>query len=340
VCVTGIGRYARTLAAVLKDGIEGHDAFVLGLDGLELATTSSVEEEFMLPALLEREEIDLYHSPLFRLPAVLPCRSVVTIHDAIPAMRPDLTNPEFAGLFAEEASESGRRADAVVCPSQHAKKDLNRALGIAAEKLHVVPETPDRVFRRSPEAGSRVRRRRGIEGDFFLVVGSLEERKNPGVVLDALARVAGAKAVFVGPAAGFDLGAEAARRGVRDRVLALGTVPDEELAGLYTESTALVFPSRHEGFGLPLVEAFACGTSVIASNATSLPEIAGDAATFFEPEDAGALSRALRDVLTSPELRATLVEKGTERLKIFTPGTVRQRLADLYTALELAVVSA
>lgn len=338
-CLTGIGRYARTVAGLLGKPVAGHECLVLGGGDLELDAASPTEEEFALPSLLEREEIDLYHSPLFRLPAVLPCRSVVTVHDAIPAVRPDLTNPDLGRLFVEEAGEGASRADAVVCPSEHAKTEVARALRIAAEKIHVVPETPDAEFRRSPELAVRTRRRHGLEGDFLLFVGSLERRKNPGALLDALALVVGAKAVFVGPEAGFDLRDEAGRRGVSDRVLALGTVPDEDLVGLYSAATALAFPSFHEGFGLPVVEAFACGTPVIASGASSIPEVAGDAALLFDPEDADALARAVREVLASAELRRTLVEKGSERLGRFSPDAVRRSLVDLYSALEPAPVA-
>jgi len=119
-----------------------------------------------------------------------------------------------------------------------------------------------------------MRARYGLEGRFLLCVGSLERRKNPGVVLDALARLPAKDApvaVFVGPEAGFDLAGAAARRGVGQRVRYLGCVPDEDLVALYNEALALVFPSFFEGFGLPVVEAFACETAVVASNATLSP---------------------------------------------------------------------
>ncbi|MBI3725145.1 glycosyltransferase family 4 protein [bacterium] len=293
-----------------------------------------MEEEFELPPLIEREGIDLFHSPIFRLPAILACRSVVTIHDAIPAVRPDLTNPDFARIF-EDAPEAARRADAVVCPSEHAKRDVVRALGVPAEKVHVIPEAPSSAFRLLDEKTRKEARvRLGLEGRFLLVVGSLEKRKNPGVVLDALARVPDISLVFAGPAGGYDLEREAKSRCVLERIRCLGAVPDSDLVALYNEAVALVFPSLAEGFGLPTVEAFMCGTPVIASNASSIPEVAGDAAIVFDPEDADALTDAIRRILDAPEFGDDLRRRGRERLAIFSPQTVKSRLAKLYASLE------
>src|SRR5947209_6964606 len=106
---------------------------------------------------------DVYHLPLFSLPAILPCRSIVTVHDAIPVVRPDLSNPGFTRLFEERARDGVERADAVVCPSEHAKKDIVSALGVPAEKVHVIPEVPAPHFRVLP--------RRELAGTHFLVVG-------------------------------------------------------------------------------------------------------------------------------------------------------------------------
>jgi len=339
---TGIGRFARTLAGILREGVTGHDCWTLGGEAgdLSLAATSPIEEEFELPLLLEREGIDVFHSPLFHLPATLPCRSIVTIHDAVPAIRPDLTNESFARLF-ERAEEAATRADLVICPSGSAKADVVRALRIPVGKVHVVPEAPAACF--GPlrdEARAAFRKRRARDGAFILVVGSLERRKNPGLVLDALAKVPAeeiAFAVFAGPDAGFDLAAEACRRGLEGRVRGLGHVSDEDLVALYNEAAALVFPSLYEGFGLPVVDAFPCGTPVIASNAASIPEVAGDAALLIDPEDAATLAQAIRRLVATPDLAADLCRRGKARFERFTPDVVRGKLAALYT--ELAAVA-
>jgi glycosyltransferase involved in cell wall biosynthesis len=323
-CLTGIGRYAGTLATLMK-GVPGHFCWSLGRD-LKWSPATPIEEELELPWLLEREEIDVFHSPLFPLPAVVPCRSVVTVHDAIPLVRPELSTPGFTRLFAERARDGALRADRVICPSEHAKKDVVATLRVPEEKVRVVAETPAPCFRVVDQPGPR---------EHFLVVGSIEARKNPLVVLDAIARFPESerpKVVFVGPDAGIDLVAEAAQRGVERTVRRAGPVPDEELVLLYNRAVALIFPSLYEGFGLPVLEAFACGTPVIASSAASIPEVAGDAALSFDPQDPSALAEAMRSL--GPEKAVELRTRGFARLERFSRERVSNQLAQLYSELD------
>ncbi|HZU99354.1 MAG TPA: glycosyltransferase family 1 protein, partial [Planctomycetota bacterium] len=164
-----------------------------------------------------------------------------------------------------------------------------------------------------------------------------EPRKNPRVVLEALASLPRAErrpVVFVGPEGGFDLLEEARKLGVVEWVERRGVVAEEELVRLYNDAIALVFPSLYEGFGLPLVEAFACGTPVIASNAASLPEVAGEAAILFAPTDAGGLANAMRS-LNDEEKRSELRARGFQRLESCSQQRVCEQLAHLYSELDL-----
>ncbi len=342
-CVTGIGRYARTVEGLQREGIPGHECWSLGATSssgrLKVTSHSAQEEELELPAILERERIDLFHSPLFHLPAVLPCEAVITIHDAIPLARPDLASEGFTSLFAE-AAEAACRSAAVVCPSQSAKRDLVGLMGLNDEKVCVIPETPAPRFRpMGPIAVLRVLARHGLTRGFLLMVGSLEKRKNPILVLDALAQLPASERiplVAAGPQPDIDLELEAKERGLSEWVHCLGVVPDEDLVGLYNGAFALVFPSLYEGFGLPVVEAFACGTPVIASNAASLPEVVGDAGLLFDPEVPESLAERIRELRGSPPLREQLIQRAQRRLdEHFSPAAVRQGLAELYTRLEL-----
>ena len=269
---------------------------------------------------------DVFHSPLFHLPALVPCRSVITLHDAIPLVRPDLSDPDFTRLFHEEAIETAERADAIVCPSEHAKRDVVSSLKIDGGKVHVITETAAPHFRVLERTG---------EPRHLLVVGSLEPRKNPLVVLNALAKLAPEtrpRVGFVGPRAGIDILWEAQVRGLEETVSWAGTVPDDELVRLYNDAIALVFPSHYEGFGLPVVEAFACGTPVIASNAASIPEVAGDAAILFDPRDADALAQAIQSL--TEEKRAELKRRGFKRLEQFTRARVQEQLSHLYSEID------
>ena len=334
-CPTGVGRYAGELAAH-AGALSGHQ--VLPVSALGLSITSLADEELELPAALERHGVDVFHSPLWALPALLPCRAVVTVHDAIPATHPALTSAAFRPVWAR-AAEEVRRAAGVVCPSEHARGEVVRALGLDPARVHVVPEAPAAVFSPRPaDVVQRAAEALGVGEPWFLAVGSLERRKNPDGVLDALAHLPAARrplVLFAGPAAGFDLEAEAARRGVADRVRPLGVVSDELLAALYTGALGVVVCSRAEGFGLPVVEAWACGAPVIASTATALPEVAGDAALLVDPEDPGALAEALARLCDEHDLRDDLRRRGRARLAArFTPDTARAALARLYDHLE------
>lgn len=341
-CATGIGRYAATLGQLLTQGLPGIEAHLLTGPAWRGARQGPAEEELLLPLLLEREGVDVLHSPLFRVPAVLPERVklVITIHDTIPLHRPELTSPAFRSLFAAEARAAVERADLVVCPSQHAREQLEQGLGVPPEKLHVLTEAAAAVFGPQPaEAVRRVCERHGLApGRYLLAVGSLEPRKAPDLTLDALvalrSRLPDLVAAFAGPRAGFDLAHEADRRGVGAFTRELGLVPDADLACLYAGALAVVVPSRHEGFGLPIVEAFACGAPVVAADATSLPEVAGDAALLVPPEDPGALADAVERVAREDGLADALRRRGAARLEAwFSEARVRAGLQALYARL-------
>lgn len=330
---TGIGRYARLLGG-LTGRLGGHEL----LDGRRvLDFSSAADEELALPALLERERVDLYHSPLFGLPALLPrfTRAVVTIHDAIPATRPELTTDVFRAMW-EQASEAAARAEAVVCPTEAAKGEVARSLGLEPARVHVVPEAPSAAFRPTSEGEQAlVRSSVGLgSAPFLLVLGALDRRKDPLVLLDALALDAALpRVVFVGPAGEVDVSAEAAARGLGDRALVLGALPDEALVPLLGAALALVFPTRAEGFGLPVIEAFATETPVVASDLPALREVAGDAAEFMRPGDPRSLLEAVRSAAAT---RAALVARGQARLERFSQARVRAAFEQVYDALEVA----
>ncbi len=329
---TGIGRNAQTLAAVACGALGDHEV----LDGREVLDFGSTwEEELALPAVIEREHVELFHSPLFHLPAVLPCRSLVTIHDAIPATHPALTTAAFSALW-QGVGEAAARADAVVCPTAAAKRDVVAALGLDEQKVHVVPETPHAVFGPvEPTEQRAVRQRHGL-GDqrYLLVLGAVERRKNPALVLDALqSRPDLPPVVFVGPAGAVDLAAEARARGVEDRVRHLGVLPDPDVVALLAGAEALVFPTLAEGFGLPVVEAFATGTPVVASAVPAVVEVADDAAALVAPGDPAALAEAVSRVLSDAAFADDLRARGRARLKRFSPAAVREGLIRVYDAL-------
>lgn len=340
-CPTGVGRYTRSVAALLP-GVPGHECVALSQLAFEAGSPS--ENELGLPALLQREGIDVFHSPLWHLPAALPCLAICTVHDAIPVTHPDLASDAFRPLWRHAVTEV-RRADAIVCPSAHARERVIDALGLDPDVVHVVPEAPDAVFAPRPAADvAAALDRSGVEPQAYLLsVGSIERRKNPDGLLEALAALPAASRpllLFAGPAAGFDLTAEAERRGLGDCVRHLGFVDDDTLAALYSGALAVLCCSRAEGFGLPVVEAWACDAPVIASNTTSVVEVAGDATLLVDPEDPQAIAGAITRCLDSEDLREDLRRRGRARLaSCYSPEAARTALARLYDSLAVEVTS-
>ena len=254
-------------------------------------------------------------------------RVVVTLHDTLALAHPELVFPTWRGRLAWTIKEYAavRRADRVLTVSQAARRDLIAWFGLPPDRVGVVGEGPAAVFRPTaagPES-DRVLRRYGIDpaSRFLLYVGGLSPHKNLPRLIEAFARVGAedVSLVLVG-----DLGdvfhthvptlrQAVARHGLEARVRFTGFVPDEELVYLYGRAYALVQPSLMEGFGLPPVEAMACGTPVLCSRAGSLPEVVGDAGRYFEPTDVDAIASALRWALADPAGRDALAARALER---------------------------
>ena len=252
---------------------------------------------------------------------------VWTLHDM--AWRRDLTAPTARGVrFFEAALARARRhADLVLCSSM-ATRDDAIAAGLEAERLRVVPLGVRPLVQTADQARA-VRRRHALERPYVLSVGTAEPRKNLPVLVDAFVRLRrrDVDLVVVGPAGWHtDLGPLA--EGLGDRGRPLGFVSDDELAALYSGAAAFAYPSRWEGFGLPVLEAMAYGAPVVTSEGTAMAEITGDAALLVDPGDTAALTAALDRLLEDGALAAGLAEAGRRRAATFT----WERTADLTAA--------
>jgi glycosyltransferase involved in cell wall biosynthesis len=250
-------------------------------------------------------------------------RVVVTLHDTLALAHPELVFPTWRGRLAWTVKEHAavRWADLVLTVSEASRRDVSAWFGLPDAKVRVVGEGPAEVFRPIPAGpdSDSAQRRHGLDtGErYLLYVGGLSPHKNLPRLIEAFARVEArdVRLVLVG-----DLGdvfhthvpalrEAVARHGLERRVTLAGFVPDTDLVHLYNRAVALVQPSLLEGFGLPAVEAMACGTPVLSSRAGSLPEVVGDGGLFFEPTDEGAIVGAIRAVLANPGLRAELSRK-------------------------------
>ncbi len=294
----------------------------------ETSGNYSIREQIHIPYALMREQVDLFHAPHYVLPAAVPCRSVVTIHDTIHLMFPQYLPNRLAPYYARAAMWTAvRRSDRILTVSATSKRDILKFFDVPPEKIEVVPNAIDERFDVEPreEEVVRVRERYQLTGRFLLYVGNVMPHKNLERLIDAFARLR---------KDGFDdlrlliIGNEisrlpALRRAVHHHKLHkhvrfLGFLPDEMLAVLYRLAAVFVFPSLYEGFGLPPLEAMASGTPVVTSNVSSLPEIMGDAALLVNPYDPESIKQGIAAVLSDDGLREQLRRKGLARARDFS----------------------
>ncbi len=280
-------------------------------------------------------QIELFHSLAQRPPAFRFKKEVVTVHDLFPLTSRDYSTPDFRRTFSWLLREAVRRAARVITPSQYTADQLARHLGVGPERVRVVPEgveCPERLM----TADERLRERERLAGQgtvAVLSVGVIQTRKNVVNALRALQLLPSHyRLVLVG---GNGYGSEAVFEFIRreqlgSRVLVLGHVERARLEALYQASSALVFPSLEEGFGLPVLEAMAHGLPVVASNTASLPEVGGDAAVYVDPNDPRDMAEKLRQVIEDREVREAMVRRGLERVRKFTWRRTAERTLQVY----------
>jgi glycosyltransferase involved in cell wall biosynthesis len=296
-----------------------------------------------LPVELITGRLDLYHSPDFVLPPVRRARTLLTVHDLSFMRYPECSSPALLEYLMQAVPRSVARADLVLADSLNTQRDVIELLGVPAERTRVVYAGLEPTFRRVDDADQRnaALARYGITPPYILAVGTLQPRKNFTRLIAALrlAReryglpqqlvIAGGKGWL------YDDILDAARE-AGEAVLLAGYVADRDLPALYSAADAFAFPSLYEGFGIPILEAMGCGTPVLTSTASSLPEVAGDAALLVEPTDIEAMAAGLWRLVTDETLRATLVQRGYEQIARFTWPTAAQELLAAYEQCHLS----
>ncbi|RME31003.1 MAG: glycosyltransferase family 1 protein, partial [Thermoflexia bacterium] len=266
--------------------------------------------------LLRRVGADLVHGPVYVVPLATSLPAVVTVHDLSFLRFPHFFRPANRLYLSLFTRLSVRRARRVLAVSFHTAKETERLLGIRGAKLRVVYHGVDPVFRPlPPEEVAAFRIRQELPEQFVLYVGTLEPRKNLVRLVQALARFPETDRPFLvlAGARGWcdeEIFATVERLNLGDRVLFPGYVPNEELPLWYNAARVFAYPSLYEGFGMPVLEALACGTPVLTSETSSLPEAAGDGALLVDPNDVGAIADGLHRLLTDQVLRETLRERG------------------------------
>ncbi|MFW5735084.1 MAG: glycosyltransferase family 4 protein [Oceanidesulfovibrio sp.] len=284
---------------------------------------------------LRRGEYDIYHETSFTPSnhgGTVP--QVFTLHD-LSLMHYAQYHPKervwFFKLFFERRLA---RADTIIVPSEFIGREVRETLKLPESKVAVIPEAPDPFFsRRSPEAIRSVREKLSLPDEYILFVGTLEPRKNLDLLIDAMALCESKVPLVLTGWQGWGdkPWVEKARKsGVLPRIHRTGYIDEESLACLYSDALAMIYPSHYEGFGLPVLEAMACGTPVICSNAASLPEAGGDAALYVDPNDADDLAAKIDRVLTDQETRRTMAEQGLLHASRFSWSDVAVRTVDVF----------
>jgi glycosyltransferase involved in cell wall biosynthesis len=325
----GVGTYARgLLGGLVSEGFDSNLTLLLDVQrpepplpqgAFKLAGSrrryhghlAAYEEAVALGSDLERIGPQVYHAIDLRLPGRSPCPLVVTLHDLIPWALggPRMRGERFRFWLGKRLL---RRADAVIAPSKSTSDDAKKLAGVAPRRLRVVPEAADPVFAPRPGADDRVKRRWGLDGGYLLFVGALDARKDPAALLRAWASARQARGNLELVIAG-DPGKQAPPSMPGAHLL--GRVDDPDLADLYGAAGSLVFPSRYEGFGLPCLEAMACGCPVAAYRNSSLPEVVDDAGELVADGDAEALGKAAASMIAEPGRWRRL---GLQRAKEFS----------------------
>jgi glycosyltransferase involved in cell wall biosynthesis len=295
-------------------------------------------DQIALPRALRRDAVDVLLSPYYKRPLRAPCPVVITIHDLFFIGYPGRRRPLYDRAMTVLARTYARGAAAIVTDSEHSRRAIVERLALPAERVAVIPVGLGREFvPTTPSAAQRDRY--GLGSRYVLYVGNFLPHKNLPCLLRAWAalpptlRVTHRLLLAGGDRAGRPaLEALARTLDVAASVGFPALVADADLPALYGGATALVLPSLEEGFGLPALEAMACGAPVIASRRGALPEVVGDAGVLIDPEAGDALTAALARVLDNDDERAALARRGRARAAAFTADRTAGRVIDLLEA--------
>jgi len=357
----GLGRYAQELTTALlaADTDDSYVAFyhrpkdaVIDppLDQIPHLTTRLDTKPWRFSALLGQLShipqdrmfpgIDLFHATDHLLPRLSRVKSVFTLHDLIFRLYPETHKPLNRWFLTLMMPRFLQAAGAVIAVSQHTKRDAMDFYGIDEAKIHVIYEGVSSRFRPAPvQAMARVRQTYKLPEQFILSLGTIEPRKNLSSLLEAyrVLRNRGSESglVIVGKKGWLYEGFFRRLRelGLENEVLFTGFVPDADLPAICSAAELFVFPSLYEGFGLPVLEAMACGAAVITSNVSSLPEVAGDAALLVDPASVKELTEAMAAVLEDEELRISLRAKGPRQAARFSWEMAARETIDVYESV-------
>ncbi len=338
---TGVGYYVRHLLAALlaqQDAPE-YVGFASGLHTPTLTGLSLHYRRLPVPTrllykcwehvALPRVDtvlggVDVYHAVNYVLPPVKKAKRILSIHDLCFLRHPEWASPKIVGPFQRTIRKHAHEADKVIACSESTKREIVDLLELPEDRIQVIYDAADVLFQPVDPvlAQKQIEEALNITFPYLLFVGTREPRKNLGGLLEAFSKADIPHHLVIAGGAGWnsnDLQEQVTRLNLADKVHFTGYLNDRALfPALYSAAAAFVFPSWYEGFGLPLLEAMACGCPVIASNATSMPEVGGDAALYVSPQDTDVWAKNLEQVTGDDALRQSMRLQGLEQAKRFS----------------------
>ena len=355
----GISRYIRAIVTAIRE-VEGPECYTLFLGDpnyppeFEPAGRFAVEisrlptakpvvriiwEQVVAPVAVKRHEVDVLHSMGYAQPIACGAKTVVTVHDLAFLLFPRTFNRLNRLYLSLLTRLSVRRADRVIAVSSNTKNDIVRLLGVAPDKVVVVHHGVEPIFRKISDTSEieSFKRRRGLPDRYVLFIGTLEPRKNIQTLLVAFANLKKRSNVphklVIGGARGWlwnEILATIERLELQQDVVLPGYLPLDEEPLWYNGADLFVYPSLYEGFGFPALEAMACGTPVVTSNSSSLPEVVGDCGVLVDPTRPDELTEAIYRLLVTPSARGELSDRGLERAKSFSWSRAAERTIGVY----------
>jgi glycosyltransferase involved in cell wall biosynthesis len=350
---TGIGTYTESLTSALRELAPARSAgFAPAFEVVELNDGATADqrtdrrilrEQFVIPRLAARARAGVLHLTGFAAPWRAPCPVVLTVQDLIGVLFAKDFPPAARFYWSRYLPSTLRFASRLIVLSEHTKHDVIRLAKVSPARIHVIPPGRGQAFRPIEDARTlaEARARLGLPAKFVLFASTLEPRKGIDTLVEAFARTANQipdDLVIVGKRGWYwqAFFEHVKRAGLEKRVRFLEYVPQQELTLIYNLARVFVFPSRYEGFGLTPLEAMACGTPVICSNAASLPEVVGDAGILVSPDDVEGFARAIARLSGDAQLRAELRGRGLKQVQKFSWAGAARATVEVYRSIQMS----
>ena len=348
---TGISRYLRQFLSFTAESDKQNEYILLGNQKTDYNIKADNQkliiipekitflwDQIKLPFHLKKQGVDVFLTPYFKAPLCKPTKMVVIINDIIPLVASQYQKLKYffkRTYFRAMIKSAIKKADRIITISQHSKKDIVEFSGIDSTKIEIMTLAVD-PYKLDRLKSEKVVGRYGVNDKFIFYFGNFNQHKN----IKGLLTVYNKLPDYIKNHYKLVIGGKKNKHysalvklvkllAIKNKVMFIDSISDEDLLCFYNAAQLFVFPSLYEGFGLPVLEAMACGTPVVAFNVTSIPEVTGDAAILVNPNDTNSLSKAIEKVLLNETLRNNLIAKGIERAKKFSVEKMARKILNV-----------